>query len=235
MTNTDSPQIRAIVPAAGSGQRMQSGAPKQYLEIGGQCILQHSLDSLLTDERIVQIVVCVAENDTQWSTLKAFDDPRVVKTLGGETRAQSVQNGLRTLAPVCQPDDWVMVHDAARPFLSQAQLDNLVKALSGHPVGGLLAVPATDTLKQAADDGCTVKCTIDRASVWLAQTPQMFRFDVLNTALQRAVQQGVLITDEASAVEAAGHAPLLVQGDAINFKLTTPQDLRLAEAILALS
>lgn len=210
---------------------MQASKAKQYLQIHGRTVLEYSMSVLLARSDIRQLVLCVAEEDTAWADLDITQQARVVNTLGGETRADSVLNGLRTLAAVADEHDWVLVHDAARPCLSKSALDNLIETLIDHDVGGILAVPAKDTLKQATSDGCITK-TLDRASIYLAQTPQMFRFGLLNSALTAASEQGALITDECSALELAGYSPALVEGDYQNLKITTPEDLYIAKMIL---
>ena len=225
-------RLWAVVPAAGTGQRMQAEQPKQYLPVQGRTVLEHSLSVLLARTDIQQLVLCVAEDDTTWADLEVTHQARVVNTLGGETRAESVLNGLRTLAAIANENDWVLVHDAARPCLSESILDRLIVKLKDHEVGGILAVPAKDTLKQRGADGL-VTATLDRDTIYLAQTPQMFRFGLLYSALSSAIEQGWKVTDESSAIELAGHSPLLVEGDYRNLKITTPEDLHLAGAILA--
>ncbi len=226
------PRLWAVMPAAGSGQRMQTSIAKQYLQVGEQTVLEHSLSAILTREDVCQVVLCVAEDDTAWADLAITQGPRVINTIGGESRAESVMNGLRTLAAVADADDWVLVHDAARPCLSSDLLDNLIKQLADHAVGGILAVPAKDTLKQVAADGCITR-TVDRNTIYLAQTPQMFRFGLLSSALAAASEGAAEITDECSALELAGFTPLVVEGDYQNLKITTAEDLQIASAILA--
>lgn len=223
----------AIVPAAGSGQRMRSELPKQYLKVHDRYVLEYSLEVLLAHSEIRQIVLCVAESDIIWPTLALSQDPRVISTLGGETRAQSVLNGLRCLSSIAGEDDWVLVHDAARPCLQATQLDHLIEQLREHKVGGILAVPANDTLKLSAQGGATVEQTLDRSRIWHAQTPQMFRYGILNKALESALDNDLAVTDECSAIELAGYAAKLVEGDWSNIKLTTPADMIAAAAILA--
>ena len=225
-------QLWAVVPAAGTGRRMQAEQPKQYLHIQGRAVLEHTLSVLLARTDIQQLVLCVAEDDTTWADLEITHQTRVVTTLGGDTRAESVLNGLRTLAAVAHENDWVLVHDAARPCLSESVLDKLIVSLTDHEVGGILAVPAKDTLKQCGANGRVIG-TLDRDSIYLAQTPQMFRFGLLYSALSSANEQGWKVTDESSALELAGYSPLLVEGDYRNLKITTPEDLHLAAAILA--
>ncbi|NND83301.1 MAG: 2-C-methyl-D-erythritol 4-phosphate cytidylyltransferase [Gammaproteobacteria bacterium] len=222
-----------VVPAAGSGQRMGSSTAKQYLRLRRDTVLETTLAALLIEPRVQRIIVCVAAEDQQWPASEYARHPQILSTDGGATRAQSVLNGLDALALDAAPDDWVLVHDAARPCLSPDALARLLDELASHPVGGLLAVPCQDTLKREQDNSRAVAETLPRDNVWQAQTPQMFRFAVLRNALQTALQQGLSITDEASAIEHAGLAPQLVRGEALNIKITNPGDLELAQAILS--
>lgn len=211
---------------------MESEVPKQYLELHGKTILQWSLRSILSNERVRQLVVCVAENDTRWASLEVNKDPRVITALGGGTRAESVFNGLTTLQAVAHAEDWVLVHDAARPCLSSATLAKLIIEVGDDPIGGILAVPCQDTLKQAATNQQKIRSTLAREHVWQAQTPQMFRYGLLYQALSDALNQNAAITDEASAIERAGLTPALVSSVTTNIKVTTAEDLIIASAIL---
>ncbi len=228
------PTHYAIVPAAGSGSRFGAEMPKQYLPLLGQPLLYHTLAALCRCERIARVWVVLSPADEWWQTYDWSGLGAKLETLfcGGATRAQSVANGLVAAEIVADDEDWILVHDAARPCLAQAQLVDLCDALAGDPVGGLLAVPVADTLKRA-DAAQRVALTEARDGLWQAQTPQMFRYDVLRRAL--AVDAGgpnVSHTDEAGAVEAMGLKPKLVRADASNLKVTYPADLPLAEAIL---
>lgn len=218
-----------LIPAAGTGSRMSSELPKQYLELGGRPLLYHAVRSLAAHPRIDQVFVVLAQGDKffarhDWS---AFDGRLEPLYCGGETRAASVFNGLLAAHDAFEAADWVLVHDAARPCLAPWHIDRLVRELANDEVGGLLAVPVADTLKRADGHG-RVAATVARDGLWQAQTPQMFRFVMLRRALEGA--SGV--TDEAGAIEAAGLRPRLVHGDATNLKVTYPLDLRLAEWIL---
>ena len=224
------PNYFALVPAAGSGARFGAETPKQYLELARQPLIFHALAALCRCPWIAEVWVVLAAGDEWWG---AFDWSALGGKLrpvfcGGATRAESVANGLAAMSTHLAADDWVLVHDAARPCLSAAMLDALFVELSADPVGGILAVPVADTLK-LADAGQRVAETRARNGLWQAQTPQMFRFGVLRQAL--AGHPGV--TDEAGAVEAAGLKPRLVRADASNLKVTFPADLRLAELILS--
>ena len=220
-----SPAFWAVIPAAGVGARMAADRPKQYLQLGGRTILEHSLGCFLDHPGLKGLVVSVAVDDPYWPTLACANDPRVVRVDGGAERSGSVLNALLYLhAQGASDDDWVLVHDAARPNLNRDDLDKLLDELAGDAVGGLLAVPARDTLKRADKHGRVVE-TIDRSEIWQAYTPQMFRLGTLHQALADSLVSDVVITDEASAMEWAGHAPRLIEGRADNIKVTRPEDL----------
>ena len=214
-----------VIPAAGIGQRMQADRPKQYLPLKGKALIEHTLACFLDHPDLRGLMVCLADNDGYWSQLPCAADPRIQRCRGGQERADSVLNGLLALQQLgAQPEDWVLVHDAARPNLARTDLDKLLDQLATDPVGGLLAVPVRDTLKQA-DAGGRVRHTPDRSQFWQAYTPQMFRLGALQQALSDALAAGTTITDEASAMEWSGHAPRLIEGRADNIKVTRPEDL----------
>jgi 2-C-methyl-D-erythritol 4-phosphate cytidylyltransferase len=226
-----------VIPAAGSGRRFAASVPKQYAALGTATVIEHALVPFESDPDCAGIVVAVAADDTLWPALAARRTRLVETAPGGAERAHSVLNALRVLAARVRDDDWVMVHDAARPCFSSADLALLKKELAAHEVGGLLAIPLADTLKRAVDpdsDAPIVLTTIDRAALWRAATPQVFRFGILLRALEAALGAGRTPTDEAQAVEWAGHRPRLVAGRPDNIKVTTAEDLRLAAAILTL-
>jgi len=225
------PRRIALVPAAGTGSRFAAGAPKQYLPLAGQPMILHALATLLRVPGIARVIVLLAPHDSYWETLPLGDLPGNVGTMrcGGETRAATVGNALERLADDLASEDWVLVHDAARPCVRAQRISALLAELGDDPVGGLLAQPLADTLK--ASEGGRVARTIPRAGLWQAQTPQMFRYGVLRRALREAGPAA--ITDEAQAVEALGLAPRLVPGGADNLKVTFAEDLALAAAILA--
>lgn len=224
--------VTAIVPAAGVGRRSGLALPKQYADLAGRPLLWHTLARLVEPAWIDRVLVALAVDDTHW---RCYDwsglGPKVEPLFcGGPTRSATVGNALRVLsARGARPDDWVMVHDAARPCLRGEYLTQLAEVLGHDEVGGLLAVPVADTVKRADARG-RVAATVPREGLWLAQTPQMFRFAVVRTALERHPD----VTDEASAVEAMGLAPKLVEGDPMNLKVKRPGDLALAAAILRL-
>ncbi len=218
------------MPCAGTGERAATGQPKQYASLAGQAMVAHTLAALAQVSRLQATLVVLASGDALFATrVPGFDGERAwVAACGGPTRAASVANGLTELerrGAVSQ--DWVMVHDAARCLLRPQWVDRLIDACLGDAVGGLLALPLADTLKQA--EGGRARCTLPRVDKWLAQTPQMFRLGLLQLALAHA---GDAVTDEAGAVEALGHAPLLVRGEPENFKVTWPTELALAERLL---
>lgn len=222
----------AVVPAAGTGSRMSADIPKQYLQIAGKTILEHTIERLITHPKIDGVVVAVSADDIWWESLTFNTNKPVIKTLGGEQRCHSVKNALYEVSRHGNDRDWVLVHDAARPCLRHEDLDRLFMQLSAHMVGGLLAYPVKDTMKKA-DDKKRVAETIDRTGLWHALTPQMFRLYLLRDALNKAIESGVLVTDEASAVEYAGHQPKLVEGHADNIKITTPDDIPMADCFLS--
>lgn len=208
---------------------MATERPKQYLELLGRPLIRHALEVFCKSPLIEKVFVVLSVGDVEWNRYDWRElGPKLVPLFcGGPSRADSVLNGLRTISDQIAHSDWVLVHDAARPCLSTWQLEKLLHELQHHEVGGLLAVPVADTLKR--DDGHGhVAATVSREHLWQAQTPQMFRYIMLRRALERAR----VVTDEASAIEAAGLHPRLVQGDTTNLKVTYPLDLHLAEWIL---
>jgi 2-C-methyl-D-erythritol 4-phosphate cytidylyltransferase len=238
------PRCFALVPCAGVGERAGAGGPKQYHPVAGQAVVAHTLAALGAVPRIEATLVVLSPTDTQFEQhVPGFEgDHGWVARVGGATRAESVANGLsELLARGVQPHDWVLVHDAARCLLRPQWVDRLIDACMDDEVGGLLALPVADTLKAAiAGQGGQARsaATLDRASKWAAQTPQMFRLGLLRPALLGATadaEQLARITDEASAIEALGHQPRLVPGDYENFKVTWPGDFALAERLLRLA
>jgi 2-C-methyl-D-erythritol 4-phosphate cytidylyltransferase len=223
---SDAPRLFGLIPAAGSGTRMCGDTPKQYVKIGHQSMLEHSVAALASDARIGEIVVVVARDDRRHRAIAPRRGVRF-EPVGGASRAESVRNGLHAMG--AGTGGWVLVHDAARPCLSQPELARLIDAVIDDKVGGLLALPLADTLKRARDD--RVDTTVAREALWRAQTPQMFRHEVLLRALETAPDLDA-VTDESSAVEQCGLHPRLVAGNATNIKVTTNDDWSLAAAIL---
>jgi 2-C-methyl-D-erythritol 4-phosphate cytidylyltransferase len=217
-----------VIPAAGSGARFGADTPKQYARLGSRSMLDHAIAALRADARVGAVIVIVAPGDNAWRALANRASASFI-AVGGASRAETVFNGLRAIGQDAHDDDWILVHDAARPCLAREELARLIDLLADDAVGGLLAVPLADTLKSEHDG--RVKATIDRAQLWRAQTPQMFRRGVLTRALGQARDLASL-TDESSAVEQIGLQPRLVQGAGTNLKVTVAEDLLLAEAIL---
>jgi len=223
------PRHFAIVPAAGSGSRFGAEKPKQYLSLLGRPLIHHTLAALTACPDIDRVWVILAPDDTEWDRHDWSQLGPKLETVrcGGATRADSVGNGLQAAAMVAADDDWILVHDAARPCLSGDMLAALFDELADDPVGGILAVPVADTLKRA-DAAQRVAATEPRDGLWQAQTPQMFRYGLLREALEKCRA----VTDEAGAIEALGLQPKLVRCDATNLKVTYPADLALAAMIL---
>ena len=236
------PRCFALVPCAGVGERAGAGGPKQYHPVAGRAVVAHTLAALQSVPRLAATLVVLSPTDEQFEQ-HAPDftgEGAWVARVGGATRAESVRNGLaELLARGAQPHDWVLVHDAARCLLRPEWVERLIVACDGDEVGGLLALPLADTLKASVkgDDGePRAQQTVDRTAKWAAQTPQMFRLGLLQPALVRALSDpatAAAVTDEASAIEALGHAPRLVTGDFENIKVTWPGDFALAQRLLA--
>lgn len=221
------PKYFAVVPAAGGGTRFGGAVPKQYQMLGSRTMLEHAVDALLGDQRITQVLVVVSPTDGRWARI-AFDRRVAVATVGGESRAESVRNGLKVLQDASERD-WVLVHDAARPCLTRNDLVRLLDRVGNDPIGGLLALQVTDTVKRGVD--YRVEQTLRRDETWLAQTPQMFRLGELRRALETHSKTHE-VTDESAAIERMGLKPLLVSSSPTNIKVTTRGDWTIAEAIL---
>jgi 2-C-methyl-D-erythritol 4-phosphate cytidylyltransferase len=231
------PQFWAVVPAAGVGKRMLADRPKQYLPLGQKTVLEHTLLRLLsatTLDKVAEplfrtVVVAITTTDPYWPELPVSREPRVLTAPGGKERADSVLSALLHISTQAADDDWVLVHDAARPCLTHADIHALISQLQNHPVGGILALASHDTLKQVHN--ALIAATLDRSSVWRALTPQMFRYGALKAALQQT-QGNPAVTDEASALELLGLQPGIVEGRSDNLKITRPEDLALASFYL---
>lgn len=233
MTSPDSslsPAYWVIVPAAGVGARMGASCPKQYLPLIDKTVLEHTLERLFAIPVIKCIHLALAADDGFWSDLACAQHPSIIRVNGGRERADSVLNGLLALPAHAKDSDWVLVHDAARPCIRPNEIISLMNAVSEHPAGGILGVPVSDTLKQVSDS--VINKTIDRSTLWQAQTPQLFRLGLLRDCLQRALVEGKTITDEASALEVYGYHPLIVQGRSDNIKITRQEDLAIAAMLM---
>ena len=223
-----SPRVVAVIPAAGVGSRMQADRPKQYLSLNGKTILEHTIDALLNHPLIDDVIVAISQGDEYFDQLGLRQKSiRVVD--GGKERADSVLNGILSL----DDNDWALVHDAARPCVDDADISNLLSLIGSEDVtGGILATPVRDTMKRVKPSSNIISHTEDRDGLWHALTPQLFPAMLLKRALQEGLAQGVSITDEASAMEFAGHSVAMVSGSPANIKITHPADLPLAEFYL---
>ena len=237
---TEKNKFWAVVPAAGVGNRMESDIPKQYLSFSGKTVLEHTLERLLGLSLLESVVVVIAEGDPFWPTMPISQHPKIKVAKGGVERYQSVLSGLEELSQWADADDWVLVHDVARPCVRLSDVLNMVECVQNHAVGGLLGCAVSDTMKRADEHavaGVSEVCrevlkTESRVGLWHAFTPQMFRLAILERALKMAVQNGDIVTDEASAVELLGYRPLMVPGARDNLKITYSEDLALAQYYL---
>lgn len=230
--NANQRRCWGVLPAAGIGSRMGGELPKQYLELSGATLLEHSLRSLLASEQVTAVMVALHPDDRHWNALALSADKRVHTTVGGAERCDSVLAALVALGALADDEDWVLVHDAARPCLQLADLDALIDTVTGAGIGGILAEPVVDTVKLADGRG-RVRRTLDREALWRAQTPQMFALGALRGALEAARNSGLAVTDEAAAMEMAEQPVQLVTGSSRNLKVTVPADLELADWYLS--
>jgi len=221
----------ALVPAAGIGSRMNSNTPKQYLHLAGKTVIEHTLDRLADVTQLSGIIVALSEEDDYWEDVCLPEAMPVSVVAGGVERYLSVFNALQYLLIVADSQDWVLVHDAARPCVRSKDIQNLIERVSTHEVGGLLGLPVRDTMKRT-DANQQINTTVNRDSLWHALTPQMFRLGDLMVALQYVIDNDSPVTDDASAMELSGQSPLMVEGHADNIKITRPQDLQLAELFI---
>ncbi|MCB1801658.1 MAG: 2-C-methyl-D-erythritol 4-phosphate cytidylyltransferase [Gammaproteobacteria bacterium] len=222
----------AVIPAAGVGRRMGSAVPKQYLQLAGRAVIDHSIERILLHPRVDGVCVAISDADAWWQDTEFAGHPDLVTVSGGAERCHSVLNALEALRARASDDDWVLVHDAARPCVRRADIDRLIDAAIDSDAGAVLGMPVRDTMKRCDADERVVE-TVDRNHLWHAFTPQMFRFGSLYTVLGRALAAGVLVTDEASAIEWEGQRPVMVEGHADNIKITRAEDLGLAAHYLA--
>lgn len=225
------PNYWAVVPAAGVSRRMGGALPKQFLALGKQTVLEHSLECLWHGVKLKGLVLVSGGHPALASIQHRFPEHRFLRAPGGPERCHSVLNGLQALHNKAQADDWVLVHDAARPCVRVQDLHHLLEQLRNHPVGGFLGYRVHDTMKRI-DEQFLVETSVDRRGLWHACTPQMFRYGLLHDALEKALADGYQVTDESSAIEHVGLRPLLVEGHTDNIKITQPTDLPLAEFFL---
>ena len=223
-------RIWAVIPAAGVGKRYSSDIPKQYLPLSGIPVLLHSINKLVKLDEIEEILVVLNPEDTFWEKLN-FSHPKVKAIHGGLQRCNSVNSALEELSGKAKKGDWVLVHDAVRPCISDSDLKKITSIVNDEEVGGLLAFPILDTIKEVGEN-LEVQKTIPRENLWSAMTPQIFRYEVLKQALDAAIMAGESVTDEASAIEAIGLTPRIIQGEKTNIKITHPSDMVLAESII---
>ncbi len=219
----------AIVPAAGVGKRMNADRPKQYLELAGKTVIEHTLTRLLQAKVFSAVAVAISTEDPYWPDLAISNHTNIITAPGGKERADSVLSALKAIREQAADKDWVLVHDAARPCITCSDIHQLIEKLGDDEVGGILALSSHDTLKNV--EGCNILSTLDRSHIWRALTPQMFRYGMLKTALQES-QGNSAITDEASALEIKGLQPKIVEGRPDNIKITRPEDLALAQFYL---
>ncbi len=225
------PSRWAVIPAAGKGRRMGAEVPKQYLSLGGRMVIDHTVERLLLHPALDGVYVALDEQDRLWDASAFASHPDLIRVKGGQERALSVLNALQALSEHASPGDWVLVHDAARPCVRREDIDRLIRVAESHSVGAVLGSALHDTIKRTDSAGC-IQTTVDRTGLWRAFTPQMFRLGKLMDALAGALEAGVLVTDEASALEWSGERPQMVQGHLDNIKITQPGDLQLASFFL---
>ena len=221
----------AVVPAAGRGERFGADLPKQYAKLGDDTVIMQSLLRLASSPHVEGICVVLAADDAHWPKLESIADKPLITAAGGDERVHSVLAGLRALPDTLDAEAFVMIHDAARPCVTQEDIDALVTTGSDHPVGALLAAPVVDTVKFSGD-GIRSHATLDRSALWRALTPQIFRRGELEGVLEEAIEEQRSVTDEASAMEYVSRRPLLIYGSSNNIKITTADDLKLAQALL---
>ena len=224
------PKIWAIVPAAGIGSRVGSSIPKQYIRVNGLSIIEHTLKKLAGCKEISKVIVALSKTDEYFINLSTVHAYPIHIVEGGVERSDSVLSGLEYLKTIAADDDWVLVHDAARPCVLLEDINSLISKLKKHKVGGILGLPVRDTMKRVSNSNmqCKIQSTVERENLWHALTPQMFRIGTLYSALVECKKNNLVITDEASAIEQVGLKPEMVEGRACNIKITQADDLQLA-------
>jgi len=228
--STNTPKIWAIVPAAGIGSRVGASMPKQYIRVNGLSIIEHTLNKLASCNLISKIVVALSGDDEYFINLSSVHSHPIQIVEGGAERSDSVLAGLEYLRTIADNNDWVLVHDAARPCVLVDDISRLITKLNKHEVGGILGLPVRDTMKRVTNNNSLIeiKATLDRENMWHALTPQMFRVGTLYNALNECKKKNLIVTDEASAIEQVGLKPEIVEGRSCNIKVTQPDDLQLA-------
>ncbi|EMX8645933.1 2-C-methyl-D-erythritol 4-phosphate cytidylyltransferase [Providencia stuartii] len=227
-------QVVAIIPAAGIGSRMKADCPKQYLQVAGKTIIEHTINALLLNPHVASVVIALSPDDDYFAKLDIAQDSRVTTVEGGKERADSVLAGLDFLAQDGNMHNkWVLVHDAARPCLHQDDLNKIIQLSTENCCGGILAAPVRDTMKRSRKASDLIDHTVEREALWHALTPQFFPLLLLRDCLSKALKENAVITDEASALEYCGYQPVLVSGRSDNLKVTRPEDLALAEFYLS--
>jgi len=220
-----------VIPAAGIGRRMGSDIPKQYISVHGKTVIEHTLDNFISRKEIERICISISEFDSYWQTLPISKNKKMITTTGGNERYESVYNGLCALQDKANDDDWVLVHDAVRPCLKESTIDRLITDINSHDVGGILALPCFETMKRV-NNNQQVEETINREMIWRAQTPQVFKYKKLLLAIEKAINENILITDEAMAMELSNYKPIVIMGDEKNIKITHKTDLKHLEIFL---
>jgi len=220
-----------VIPAAGIGKRMGDDIPKQYISVCGKTVIEHTIDNFIDRNEIENICISISEADNYWPTLPISKNEKIITTVGGNERYESVYNGLRAIQDKATENDWVLVHDAVRPCLKKSIIDRLITDISSHDVGGILALPCSETMKRVNNSN-EVEETINRQTAWRAQTPQMFKYKKLLLAIEKVINEDIFITDEAMAMELSNHKPVVILGDENNIKITHKTDLKYLELFL---
>ena len=220
-----------VIPAAGIGRRMGGDIPKQYVSVNGKTIVEHTIDNFIGRKEIENICIAISESDKFWSALPISKNKKMITTMGGSERYESVYNGLCALKDKANDDDWVLVHDAVRPCLKKSIIDRLITDVSSNDVGGILALPCFETMKKV-NNNRHIEETINREIIWRAQTPQVFKYKKLLLAIENAINENIHITDEAMAMELLNYKPIVIMGDEKNIKITHQTDLKHLELFL---